>query len=275
MNKTSDVCTCTCRCEGTGGGCIWQNEPEERDDSSLSLFDNPYPRNLLKGKIHWYLPAIGLASATSQLNRNAWQRIATYKSGYKQTWRCIFFVWNHIEEAQTDRTPAQLPLCWAATANFSCLLYSGSDSVLYSTVSSCATSFVEPYRTYQSSWLLPWRRPVKAKHLVFWGCSLCGALFISHSSWSLDSENVRNNETKTSSSYFDVEWFPCSLVRGRISVPVDRRLHYRKQPHTPHKSCGPTPLWVSKLSKSCQIFLNRLVKEKELWQVNVLSPSMP
>ena len=61
---------------------------------------------------------IGLASATSQLDRNAWQRVATYKSGSKQTWRRIFFVWNHIEKAQMDRTPAQLPLCWAATARF-------------------------------------------------------------------------------------------------------------------------------------------------------------
>ena len=34
-------------------------------------------------------------------------------------------------------------------------------------------------------------------------------------------------------------------------------------------------LWVSKLSKSCQHFLNLLVKEKQLWQVNVLSPRMP
>ena len=49
---------------------------------------------------------IGLASAASQLDRNPWQRIATYKSGFKQTWRCIFFVWKHIEKAQTDRTPA-------------------------------------------------------------------------------------------------------------------------------------------------------------------------
>ena len=55
--------------------------------------------------------AIGLASATSQLDRNAWQRVATYKPGSKQTWRRIIFVWNHIEKAQTDRTPAQLPLC--------------------------------------------------------------------------------------------------------------------------------------------------------------------
>ena len=34
-------------------------------------------------------------------------------------------------------------------------------------------------------------------------------------------------------------------------------------------------LWVSKLSKSCQHFLNLRVKEKQLWQVNVLSPRMP
>ena len=54
---------------------------------------------------------IRLASATSQLDRNAWQRVATFKSDSKQTWRRIFFVWNHIEKAQVDRTPAQLPLC--------------------------------------------------------------------------------------------------------------------------------------------------------------------
>ena len=51
-----------------------------------------------------------VSSATSQLDGNAWQRVATYKSGSKQTWCRIFFVWN-IEKAQTDRTPAQLPLC--------------------------------------------------------------------------------------------------------------------------------------------------------------------
>ena len=54
---------------------------------------------------------IRLANATSQLDRNAWQRVATYKSGSKQTWRRIFFLWNHIEKAQAGRTPAQLPLC--------------------------------------------------------------------------------------------------------------------------------------------------------------------
>ena len=162
---------------------------------------------------------------------------------------------------------------------FSCLLSSGSDFVLYSNflcyvsgsssrISQCITSPA----------LQPWRRPVEANHLVSLACSLCGGLFIAHSSWSIERRNARNYETKTSSSYFDVEWFPYSLVRGRISAHVDRCLHDRKQPHTPHKSCR-TPLsvqlWVNKLSKSRQHFLNLLVKEKQLWQVNVLSPSMP
>ena len=49
---------------------------------------------------------IGLARATSQLDRNAWQRVATYmtNSGSKQTWGRIFSVRNHIEKRQTDRT---------------------------------------------------------------------------------------------------------------------------------------------------------------------------
>ena len=34
-------------------------------------------------------------------------------------------------------------------------------------------------------------------------------------------------------------------------------------------------LWVSKPSKSCQHFLNLLVEEKQLWQVNALPPLMP
>ena len=96
--------------------------------------------------------------------------------------------------------------------------------------------------------LLPWGRPVEAKRLVSLGCSLCDGLFIARCSGPLDRENARNNETKTSSSYFDVEWFPWSLVRGRISKPVDRRLHDRKHPHTPHKLPNPHSL----LAVSCQ-----------------------
>ena len=117
-------------------------------------------------------------------------------------------------------------------------------------LSSCATSQVrraESLITYQSS-IAALTRPVEANHPVSLGCSLCGGLFIAHSSWSLERENARNYETKTSSSYFDVEWFPCCLVRGRISAPVDRRLHDRKQPHTPQKSC-PTLIICSIMSQ--------------------------
>ena len=46
---------------------------------------------------------------------------------------------------------------------------------------------------------------MEAKRLVSLGCSLCGGLFIAHSSGSLDGENAQNNEMKTSSSYFDIE----------------------------------------------------------------------
>ena len=153
---------------------------------------------------------------------------------------------------------------------FSYLLSSASDFVLYSKFL-CHVCTMIPA-------LLPWRRPVEAKHLVSLGCSLCGGLFIAHSRWSLDRENARNNETKTSSSHFDVEWFQCSLVRGRISAPIDRRLHDWKQPRPIlHTNLAQAPLSQIhvKVSKSCQIFLNLLLKEKELWQVIVLSPCMP
>ena len=95
----------------------------------------------LTGKsLCWHLAAIGLASATSQLDRNAWQRIATYKSGSKQTWRRIFFVWNHIEKAQTDRTPAQLPLAVQLQPGF--FVFFLQVQIPCYILSSCATSQV-------------------------------------------------------------------------------------------------------------------------------------
>ena len=216
---------------------------------------------------------IGLASATSQLDRNAWQCVATYKSGSKQTWRRIFFVWNHIEQARTDRTPAQLPLCWAATARFSCLVSSGSDSVLYSKflfyvsgspshIAQCSTSPA----------LLPWRRPVEADHLVSLGCSLCGGLFIAHSSWSLERENARNSKTKTSSSYFGSNDFHANLVDGRISAPVDRRQHDRKRSRHSTQMCPKRIICsIMKISTAVERvardFLDLLEREREqLWE---------
>ena len=80
---------------------------------------------------------IGLASATSQLDRNAWQRVATYKSGSKQTWRRISSLHGITSRkhrrVEHHQTPDQLPLCWTATARFFWPFFSSaSDSVLYS-----------------------------------------------------------------------------------------------------------------------------------------------
>ena len=161
---------------------------------------------------------------------------------------------------------------------------SGSNSVLHSKflcyVPGSSSRIAQcMHSTSQLHALLPWRRPVEANHLVSLGCSLCGGLFIAHSSWSLERENARNYETKTSSSYFDVEWFPGSLCSW-TNIRARRSMSARSEtaPHStqifpnPHLS---VQLWVGKLLKSCQHFLNLLVKEKQLWQVNVLSPRMP
>ena len=126
--------------------------------------------------------------------------------------------------------------------------------------------------------LLPWRRPVGANcnHLIFLGCSLCGGLFIiAHSSWSLERENARNYETKTSSSYFDVRCFHADLFvdeypRPSINVcTIGNSITLHTILAQPQLS---VQLWVSKLSKSCQHFKP---PSEQLWQVNVLSPRMP
>ena len=130
-------------------------------------------RRLLLWSVREHL--IGLASATSQLDRNAWQRVATYKSGSKQTWRRIFFVWNHIEKAHAHRRIEQQPSFYFAEQlqpGLSCLLSSGSDSVLYSKFLcyvSGSSSRIAQCSTCPE--LMPWRRPVEANHLVFLGCS--------------------------------------------------------------------------------------------------------
>ena len=62
----------------------------------------------------------------SQLDRNARQRVATYKSGSKQTWRRIFFVWNHIEKAQTG--VEQIAAGWQASFHFAEQLQPGFSS---------------------------------------------------------------------------------------------------------------------------------------------------
>ena len=76
--------------------------------------------------------SIGLASAALQLDRNAWHRVATYKSGSKQTWRRFFFVWNHMRRHRWIEHQPSFHFAEQLQPGFSCLLSSGSDSVLYS-----------------------------------------------------------------------------------------------------------------------------------------------
>ena len=209
---------------------------------------------------------IGLASATSHLDQNAGNVIKMQANAgnlylvLNKLGVISSLYWTTPRKHSCRRIEHQPGFHFAEQLQpgFSCLLSLGSDSVLYSKflcyvsgsssrIAHCSTSPA----------LLPWRRPLKAKHLVSLGCSLCFGLFIAHSCWSLDRENARNNEMKTSSSCFDVEWFPCSLVHGQISAPVDRCLHDGNSPIL-HTNLAQPPLsvqLVSKLSKSCQNFL--------------------
>ena len=71
---------------------------------------------------------------TSQLDQNAWQRVATYKSGSKQTWRRIFFCMETTLRKVTDGwnicpSPAST-LLNSNSQVFLAFFSSGSDSVL-------------------------------------------------------------------------------------------------------------------------------------------------
>ena len=128
-------------------------------------------------------------------------------------------------------------------------------------LSSCATSHV---RAASLS-------AVPVKHCCLeedLGCSLCGGLFIAHSSWSFDRENARNNEMRTSSSYtstsndFHAALFVDEYLRPSIDVcTIGNSPILHTNLAQPPSS---VQLRVCKLSKSCQNFLNLLVKEKEL-----------
>ena len=143
--------------------------------------------------------------------------------------------------------------CWAATARFFCLFSSGSDSVLYSKFL-CYVSG-SPSRIAQCSAspctspaLLPWRRPVEANHLVTLGCSLCGGLFIAHSSWSLERgkrAKLWNEDKFIILRRRMISMLPCSRTNIRARRSTSAR---SEQPHTPHKSC-PTPIICSILSQ--------------------------
>ena len=211
--------------------------------------------------------SIGLASATSQLDRNAWQHVATYKSGSKQTWRRIFFVWNHIEKAQTDRTPAQLPLCWAATARF--FLSSFQVQIPCFILRSCDMSQV---RWAVSLSVVPVQRccleeDPSRPSLSFPWAVLCVVDFLSlilvgHSTEKTHETMKRRQvlHTSTSNDFHAALFVDDFLARRSTSARSETA------PYSTHANLAQPPLsvqlWVSKLSKSYQNFWNLLLKEK-------------
>ena len=124
--------------------------------------------------------------------------------------------------------------------------------------------------------LLPWRRPVEANS--FHWAVLCmvdslSLILVGHSKGKTHETMKRRQVHHTSTSNdFHAALFVGEYLRPSIDVC---RIGNSPTLHTnlaqPSLS---VQLWVSKLSKSCQHFLNLLVKEKQLWQVNVLSPRM-
>ena len=114
-------------------------------------------------------------------------------------------------------------------------------------LSSCATSQV---RRAVSLSVVPVQHccleeDPSSNHLVSLGCSFCGGLFVAHSSWSLERENARNYETKTSSSYFDgrmISMQPCSWTNIRARRSTSARSE--TAPHSTVTQIFPNPHYL-------------------------------
>ena len=105
------------------------------------------------------LPTMGLVKMLQYslyyiFNWKVWQRVAAYKSGSKQTWCCIFFVWRiyvsssygtisrkHIQIEQNCPSPAST-LLNIIQPGFSRRVFASSCCLR----SICTTSFVDTYR---------------------------------------------------------------------------------------------------------------------------------
>ena len=161
---------------------------------------------------------------------------------------------------------------------FSCLLSSGSDSALYSNFLcyfSGSSSRIVQCSTNPA--LLPWRRPVEANSFPW--AVLCvvdslSLILVGHSKGKTHETMMRRQVHHTSTSNdFHAALFVNEYPRPLIDVcTIGNSLTLHTNLAEPQLS---VELWVNKLSKSCQHFLNLFVKEKQLWQVNVLCPSMP
>ena len=233
--------------------------------------------------------SIGLASATSQLDWNAWQRVATYKSGSKQTWRLNKLGVVRYDSYLLCMEPHQESTDGSNTRPASTLLSSYSQVFLVFFLQvqipcyiliSCATSQV---RRAVSLSVVPVQHccleeDLSRPTISFPWAVLCvvdslSLILVGHSKGKTHETMKRRQVHHTSTSNDAAALFVDEYPRPSIDVcTIGNSLTLRTNLAEPPLS---VQLWVNKLSKICQYFLNLLVKEKQLWQVNVLSPSMP
>ena len=192
---------------------------------------------------------VGLASATSQLDRNAWQRVATYKSGSNKL-GVVSFLYGTTSSKQ-GRIEHQPSFHFAEQLQpgFSCLVSSGSDSVLYSKFLfyvSCSPSHIAQCST--SPALLPWRRPVEAATISFPWAVLCvvdslSLILVGHSKGKTHETIKRRQVHHTSSRMISMQ--PCSWTNIRA-----RRSTSARSETAPHSTqIFPNPIICSIMSQ--------------------------
>ena len=169
-----------------------------------------------------------VASATSQLDRNTWQRVATYKSGSKQTWRRIFFVWNHIEKGHGSNTSPASTLLSSYSQVFLGFFLQVQIPCYF--LSSCAMSFVEPYRRsvvpVQHCCLEedPSRPSISFPWAVLCVVDFLSLILVGHSTGKTDETMKRRQVHHTSTSNdFHAAWFVDESPRPSIDVVHDRK----------------------------------------------------
>ena len=175
-------------------------------------------------------------------------------------------MYPHGESTDGSNTMPSFHFAKQLQPGFSCLLSSGSDSVRYSKflcyvsgsssrIAQCSTSPA----------LLPWRKPVEANHLVSLGCFFVvdslSLILVGHSKGKTHETMKRKQVHHTSTSNdFHAALFVDEYQRPSIDVcTIGNSPTLHTNLSNPHLS---VQLWVSKLSKRCQHFLNLLVKEK-------------
>ena len=142
---------------------------------------------------------------------NAWQHVATYKSGSKQTWRRIFSVSNRSAKAQTDRTKLPQPRFHYAEQlqpGFLALISSGC-AVFEVPVPHFLSSHIAVVQSSIAALTKRSRQSISFSWAVFFAWWIFLSLVIAgHST----GKNTKQWNEDKFIIYFDIEWFPWRFV---------------------------------------------------------------